>query len=148
MKHASAAVVILPSLSFVILLLLALVHLYSEFRQDIAWGSLNPDLSTNEGIERTKVLRTCHADDWSRNKGPRVVMVTTLSHEKIKEFNGVDNFYDKIWRNRKAFADLHGPDSLSCPLRCRFYYHSSLHLCNLLLLLTLAHAFQMLLILL
>ncbi len=122
MKHATATV-ILPSLSIAVLLLLALVHVYSEFGDDIAWETLKPDLSTNEGIERTNVLRTCNADDGTRKKG--VVIVTTLSHEKIKEFSGVDNFYEKLWRNRKAFADLHGPDPF-LPLRlspyCPSYY--------------------------
>jgi hypothetical protein len=102
MKYAAA---IIPSLGFGALVLLAIIHVYSEFRDASAWESLSPDTSGNEGSERTKVWRTCSAETV-RKKG--VVIVTTLSHEKIKEFSGVDNFYEKLWRNRKAFADLHG----------------------------------------
>ena len=106
---------IVPSIGTVVLLLLVILHV-SEVGvgKDVAWGTLKFDTKSG-GVEKTTVTRSCNAE--ARQQG--VLLVTTASHEKIKEFNGVENVYEKIWQNRKAFTDQHGSHpslSLAVPI--------------------------------
>jgi len=93
--------VILPSLGTSALVLLFVLHLYDGFAADeLAWGGLK--IVPMEA--KTKVSRSCHPE--TRQRG--VLLVTTASPEKVQEFRGVENVYEKVWLNRKAFTEQHG----------------------------------------
>ena len=93
--------VILPSLGTSALVLLFVLHLYGGFAADeLAWGGLK--IVPMEA--KTKVSRSCHPE--TRQRG--VLLVTTASPEKVQEFRGVENVYEKVWLNRKAFTERHG----------------------------------------
>ena len=37
-----------------------------------------------------------------------VVLLTGLTFEKLQDFEGVQDFYGKIWNNRISYAQVHG----------------------------------------
>lgn len=41
-------------------------------------------------------------------KTNRVVIVTGASYEKLKDFDGIDGFYQKTWDNRLSYTEAHG----------------------------------------
>jgi hypothetical protein len=41
-------------------------------------------------------------------RNDRVVIVTGVSYDKVKDFDGVDGFYQKMWDNRLSYTEAHG----------------------------------------
>lgn len=37
-----------------------------------------------------------------------VVIVSAASYAKLKDFDGIEGFYQKMWDNRMSFAEAHG----------------------------------------
>ena len=42
------------------------------------------------------------------NKTNRVVILTGASYEKLRDFEGIEGFYQKMWDSRLSFAEAHG----------------------------------------
>jgi hypothetical protein len=73
------------------------------------------------------------AAEWSNRLTPQqhgVVLLTGLTTNKLKDFEGVDDFYGKLWNNRLTFTVTHG--TLIPPLcTCRLTKGYSLNLVDM-----------------
>ena len=96
--------ILIPSIGTLGLLSVAVLHVHEGFPNNLAWARLRQDIISTGEETKANATRTCNAETWQRG----VILVTTASYEKVKEFDGVEKYYLNVWQNRRAFTEQHG----------------------------------------
>jgi len=72
----------------------------------LLWGFLGVhDVADPHGLNVNNGTMLDHSPEPPQGS---VVLLTALTANKLDVFNGIDDFYGKVWTNRQQYARLHG----------------------------------------